>query len=175
MAENPFTQPGSESATAPAIPVSPAVNRAIVAQSDPMVMSGASWFWWIVGLSIVNSIMIHSGSDRNFVIGLGVTLLADVIFREVVIVALVIDAIALTTFAGLGFFARKGHLWAYVTGIVLYVLDGCIYLFLQDWMSVGFHAFALFYMIRGAAALRTALKAAATPAPAPAIQPAATA
>jgi hypothetical protein len=160
MAENPFTKPEV-----------PVLNRALVAQADPVVMSGASWFWWIVGLSIINSIMIQSGTDRSFVIGLGFTLLADHIFREVFIVALVIDVTALSLFAGFGWLARKGHLWAFVTGIVLYGLDGVIYIFLQDWMSVGFHAFALFYMIRGARALREALRAAANPAPAIPVSP----
>ena len=57
-----------------AIIMSEKVNRAIVAQSEPEVMSGASWFWWIAGLSLVNSIMTHSGSDTGFIIGLGFTL-----------------------------------------------------------------------------------------------------
>lgn len=150
MAENPFTKPE-------AVPV----NRALVAQSEPEVMSGANWFWWIAGLSVVNSIMIHSGTDRSFVIGLGFTLMADAIFQDQLIIALAIDAVALAIIVGLGFLSRNGHLWAFVTGIVLYTLDAGIYILGQDWMSVGFHALALFYMGRGALQLRTALKAAA--------------
>jgi hypothetical protein len=161
MADNPFT----ETATP--------VDRAFVAQADPEVMRGANWFWWIIALSVVNSVMIHTGSDRNFVIGLGFTLMADAIFKDHLLVALIIDAIALGIFAGLGLLSRKGYLWAFVTGIVLYTLDAAIYLFLQDWMSVGFHGLALFYMIRGAKALRDALKAAAEPQPEIAPPPAA--
>ncbi len=152
MAENPFTQATS-------------INRALVAQSEPEVMRGANWFWWIAGLSVVNSIMIHSGSDRSFVIGLGFTLMADAIFKDYLLIALAIDVVALGIIAGFGFFARKGHLWAFVIGIVLYTLDAGIYLVLQDWMSVAFHGLALFYMGRGALQLRTALKAAAEPQP----------
>lgn len=162
MAENPFTQ-------TEATPV----DRAFVAQSEPQVMSGASWFWWIAGFSLVNTIMIHSGSDRNFVIGLGFTLLADAIFKEYALVAFVIDAIALAVFVTIGFFSRKGHLWVYITGIVLYTLDALIYLMFQDWMSVAFHGLALFYLIRGAKVLREALKAAAVPPPALVSPPAA--
>jgi hypothetical protein len=150
MAENPFTQ--TETVR---------IDRALVAQSEPEVMSGANWFWWIAGLSVVNSIMMHSGSDRSFVIGLGFTLVADVVFKEVKIIAFAIDAVALLAICGLGFFSRKGHFWAFVTGIVLYSLDALIYVAFQDWMSVGFHGLALFYLIRGAKQLRTALKAAA--------------
>ena len=162
MAENPFTKPESTP-----------VDRSLVALAEPEVMSGANWFWWIVGLSVVNSIMIHTGSDRNFVIGLGFTLMADAIFKDYLVVALVIDAIALGIFSGLGYFSRKGHVWAFVTGIVLYGLDAGIYVFAQEWMSVGFHGLALFYMVRGVLQLRTALKAAAEPPPEVAPPPAA--
>ncbi len=169
MAANPFTQ--SDAGSSPV----PPLNRAIVAQADSVVMSGASWFWWIAGLSVVNTVMIHSGTDRTFVIGLGFTMLADIIFKDLMVVALVIDVVVLSVFAGFGLMARKGHLWAFVTGIVLYTLDSLIYVLGQDWMSVGFHAFALFYMVRGALALRTALKAAANPPPEAAAPPVASA
>lgn len=149
MADNPFTK----TETAP-------IDRAIIAQSDSVITGGASWFFWIAGLSIVNTAMIHSGSDTSFVIGLGFTLVADAMFKAYKLVAFGIDAVALGAFFGLGFLARKGHLWAFVTGIVLYGLDALIYLAFQDWMSVAFHGLALFYLFRGAKALHTALKAA---------------
>lgn len=156
MADNPFTQTAT-----------PPVNRALIAHADPVVMGGASWFWWIAGLSLVNSVMIHTGSETTLAIGLGLTLLADVIFKEHQLIAFAVDAVALGTVFAFGFFARKGHLWAFVTGIVLYALDGCIYVLMQHWMAVALHAFALFYMGRGALQLRAALKAAAEPPPAP--------
>ena len=155
MADNPFTK----AATA-------TIDRALAAQSEPEIKHGAGWFWWIAGLSVVNTVMIHSDGDRNFAIGLGFTLLADVIFKGYKLIAFGIDAVALGTFAGLGLYARKGYLWAFVTGIVLYSLDALIYLALQDWLSCAFHGFALFYMIRGARKLRAALQAAAEAPPA---------
>ena len=158
MADNPFTQTTS-------------IDRAIIAKSEPEIQRGANWFWWIAGLSIVNTVMIHSGSDRNFVIGLGFTLIADTMFREYMLIAFAIDAVALAIIAGLGFFSRKGYLWAFITGIVLYSLDALIYLAFQDWMSVAFHGLALFYMIRGAKKLHAALKAAREVPPAPAVEP----
>ena len=171
MAENPFTKSETPAFAVEAVPV----NRAIVAQADPEVMSGASWFWWIAGLSLVNTIMIHSGSDTGFIIGLGFTLVVDSMFREYQLVAFIIDALAIGTILALGFFARKGHFWAFVTGIVLYTLDAGIYLIAQDWLAVAFHGLALFYLFRGAKALRAALKAAAEPPPVVAPPPAASA
>ncbi len=160
MADNPFTKPEAAASFPAAASSLSAIDRAAVAQANPAVQSGAGWFWWIAGLSTVNTILIHSGSDTSFVIGLGFTTLADGMFREMKFIAFAIDAIALAIFVSLGLFARKGHFWAFVTGSALYALDAVIYVLFQDWMPVAFHGFALFYMIRGAVALRTALKAA---------------
>ncbi len=38
---------------------------------------GANWFYWVAGLSLVNSAVILGGGSIFFVIGLGVTLMAD--------------------------------------------------------------------------------------------------
>jgi hypothetical protein len=165
MAENPFTTAQTPLPAGSAPSHAPIVNKALVAQADPVVMSGASWFWWIGGLSVVNTIMLHSGSDTGFIIGLGFTMVIDAMFREYQLVAFIIDALAIGTILALGFFARKGHFWAFVTGIVLYTLDAGIYLLVQDWMAVAFHGLALFYLVRGAKKLRAALKAANEPPP----------
>ena len=39
----------------------------------PRVKRGANWFYWIAGLSVVNSIMFIAGANFQFVVGLGVT------------------------------------------------------------------------------------------------------
>jgi hypothetical protein len=62
--------------------------------------------------------------------------------------------------AVIGFFAVLGHRaidgarWAFVVGMVLYALDGVIFLLVQDWLGVGFHAFALTMILRGYLAAR---------------------
>ena len=146
-------------------------DRTALAQANPHVIGGARWFWWITALSLVNTVMIHTGADLNFVIGLGFTLLADATFRNHQVIAFAIDAIALGFVFGLGWFAAKGHLWAFVTGAVLYTLDALIYVIYQDWMSVGFHGLALFYIIRGAQELRGILRDAADHAEPPPLAP----
>lgn len=159
---NPFHEAQTSAASTASLP---AIDRAAIAQSDPLVMGGASWFWWIGGLSLINTVLIHSGSESSLAIGLGFTLMADAIFKEMMVVAFLIDAIALAVVFGLGFFARKGHFWAFVLGITLYAFDALIYVLLGGWIGVAIHGLALFYMVRGAMALRAALKAAAEPPP----------
>ncbi len=150
MSENSFTQP---------LPAD-TIDRAALAQAHPEIAGGARWFWWIAGLSLVNTILIHSGSNTSFVIGLGFTLLADSLLQAIKPVAFAIDLVALGFFFAMGRFALRGHLWAFVTGIVFYLLDALIYLYFQDWMPVAFHGLALFYLIRAATRLRTEIAAA---------------
>jgi hypothetical protein len=140
---------------------SASVDRLAIAQANPSIVSGAHWFWWIAALSLVNTVMIHSGSDTSFAIGLGFTLIADSLFREVKLLAFGIDAIALGAIFALGWFGGRGHLWALVLGIALYTLDALIYVYFQEWMSVAFHGLALFYLFRAAKQLKDALREAA--------------
>ena len=115
--------------------------------------SGANWFFWIAGLSAVNSIVILSGADLSFLVGLGVTLVIDAVAREIggmgIIVAIVLDLLVILIFVGVGVFARKRHTWAFTLGMILYGLDGLLFLFFQDWLSLGFHVFALYCIVAG--------------------------
>ena len=43
------------------------------------VSGGASWFYWIAGLSLVNSAIVLFGGQWNFIVGLGVTQIIDAI------------------------------------------------------------------------------------------------
>ena len=122
--------------------------------TDPTVQSAARWFWWIAGLSVVNSVLAHSGSDTNFVLGLGMTLVADAVFVHAPVLAIAIDAIAVGLFFAFGLFGQRGKAWAFYVGLVLYVLDALIYVRFEDWMPVAFHALAIYFIGKGVLALR---------------------
>jgi len=53
-----------------------------------------------------------------------------------------------------GWLSKKGYGAAFLIGIVLYVLDGLLFLVFMDWMGLAFHALAVFLMVRGYLALR---------------------
>jgi len=115
---------------------------------------GAQWFYWIAALSLINAVLGLAGQDWRFIIGLGVTQL----FQELAVAAGALAhvvALAVIAFFGmLGQRALAGKTWAFLAGMILYGLDGGIFLLIQDWIGVGFHAFAIFMMFRGYVAAR---------------------
>jgi hypothetical protein len=48
-----------------------------------------------------------------------------------------------------GYLARKRMRWAFVVGMILYALDGLLFLLAADFFSLAFHAFALFGIYGG--------------------------
>ena len=140
---------------------SPAMPASVeeLAQHVPGFLSGARWFWWIAGLSAVNVGMQHSGSDTHFVVGLGITSLIDALFSGLPVVSLPLDALVLAFFFAMGLMAQRGSMRAFYVGGAVYALDGVLYLFMADWMPVGFHVLVLFFIGKGALALRDALRA----------------
>jgi len=135
-----------------------------VATLTRRMTGGASNFFWIAALSVINSVLAIVGSNTRFVIGLGITQFVDAVAQFagqdvpqaktiITIVAILIDLVAVGIFALLGYFARKGRRWAFITGLVLYALDTLLMLLFQDWLGLGFHVFFLVGLFGGLRAL----------------------
>lgn len=126
------------------------------------VESGSNWFLWIAGLSLVNSLLVLANIEWGFFFGLGITQLIDAIALEVggdsnntaKIVAFAFDVIAASVFALFGLLSKKGRCWAFVVGMVLYVLDAMLFLLVKDFFGLAFHGFALYCIINGYKASR---------------------
>ncbi|MBI1832296.1 MAG: hypothetical protein HYR84_12705 [Planctomycetes bacterium] len=128
---------------------------------------GANWFFWVAGLSVVNSVTLHAGVSGYFVVGLGITLIVDGVAKGIGQQHADFDA-GLKTFAigfaivaalcvsAFGWFARQGFVGVFAVGMALYLLDGLFFLALDDLMSAAFHVFALFWMWSGLSAFREA-------------------
>ena len=136
--------------------------------------SGADWFFWIAGLSLINSIILLSGKQLNFVIGLGITQVFDAIAAElakevgsfVKVIAFFFDIVAASVFVVFGILARKRYAWAFVVGMIIYGIDGLLFFLGMDILSIGFHVFALFCIYSGYKAT-CKLSEQAVPAPIP--------
>ncbi len=120
--------------------------------------SGANWFYWIAGLSVINSIVYVTGGSLSFVIGLGATQLVDVIVRQMIgansaPISLAIDIFIAGIFVFFGVFSNKGRQWAFIAGMVLYTIDGLLFVYVKDFFGIGFHLFALFFIFNGYRAL----------------------
>lgn len=129
----------------------------------------ANWFFIIAALTLVNAVLFFANSNTRFVIGTGITDFANVIATTDIsgiagtVVALIFDAVVIGGFAGLGLLARNGTGWAFLVGMVVYALDALLLATVPDWLSVVFHALALFYLFRGFQASRQLATAAAPP------------
>ena len=125
--------------------------------------SGANWFYWIAALSLVNSIIFLFGGNVSFIAGLGITQLLDAVvdqltrndnFSAVKIITFAVDFIIAGIFVSCGLWSNKLEIWAFVVGMVLYVLDTVLLLLLGAYLPFAFHLFALFMIFRGFSAAR---------------------
>ena len=114
------------------------------------VRRGANWFYWIAGLSLVNTIVVLTGGNFHFVLGLGITGVTDA-FRspQARMVGYFIDLLVLGFFLMCGYMAGKLHKWAFVMGMGFYALDAALTAMAQDWISFAFHVYVLVCIWRG--------------------------
>jgi hypothetical protein len=118
--------------------------------------SSSSWFFWIAGLSVINSLIAVFGGDLRFIFGLGITSGADALSFQSGATAKTISFIFTLLIAGLfvifGILARKFFHWAFIVGMVIYALDGLLLLVAQDYLGLAFHAFVLYQLSKGVSA-----------------------
>jgi len=110
-----------------------------------------SWFFWIAGLSFINSILFVTNANISFTFGLGITQIIDVFgmvlaeerseYYRYLTFALILLATGI--FALMGYFARQRKRWAIIVGLVLYALDSIILLTVQYWIGFLFHIFVI--------------------------------
>jgi hypothetical protein len=142
---------------------------------ESRLKSGANWFFVIAALSVINSLILLMGGKWNFIVGLGITQVISAIGNQLgpiwKTVAFILSLIAAGFFAFFGAFARKGHKWAFIAGMILYAFDGLLFVLVQDWLGIGFHLFALYCIYKGLQALnglgRLEAEKSAAPPPAP--------
>lgn len=126
------------------------------------MQSGARWFYWVAGLSLINSIAASFNGTWSFLAGLGITqfisglalALSEDLGGAVTVIAFILNVLVAAFFVFLGVFAGKGHTWAFVIGLVIYAIDGLMFLAFQLWLPLAFHVFVCYCLFRGLAANR---------------------
>ena len=127
-----------------------AVSRMVAAGH---VRTSAKWFYWIAGLSMINSLVVISGGNFHFVVDLGITSVIDALARRVgsagSILDIIINGFVAGVFVLFGTFAIKAQKWAFLVGMALYLFDGLLLVSVKDYLGVAFHAYVLFAIYRG--------------------------
>lgn len=137
-------------------------NRLNSVEPDPelleQIQSSANWFYWIGGLSLVNSIITHAGGHFGFFFGLAISQVVDAILQHIesigTVVAIVFDILIAAVFCLFGWLANKRMQWAFWVGMVFYAGDGLISLLAQDYLGLAIHGIALFFIFRGVLAIQ---------------------
>jgi hypothetical protein len=141
------------------------LNRAMaLANLTRRVKSGGNTFYWIAALSVINSVILAFGGGTYFVVGLatalfvgGVAIGVGQASPDLALIAKVIGLVLSTVIAGIfaifGYFAGKGQRWAFITGMVLYAVDGLLMLVFADWLGIAFHLYFLWLLFGGLQAL----------------------
>ena len=136
---------------------SAAVQHTEIDELTRRSQSGGNWFFWIAGLSLFNSVIVLMNGRWSFLAGLGVTQFIDGIARALspnlgsaaLALALLLDLAAAGVIVLFGVMARRRHAWAFLLGMILYAVDGLLFVVVQDWLSLAFHAYALYCIYRG--------------------------
>lgn len=143
-----------------AVAQSSPVNQVSVEQKlklQSRMRAGAGWLMAVAIFSVLNSALMMFDAKLHFIVGLGITQIADGIGKvggtAGGAAGLVITLIAAGVFLVFWKFAREGQPWAFLIGMILYGLDGLISLGFRLWLDLAFHAFAIFNLYRGLQAL----------------------
>src|SRR5437588_658163 len=126
-------------------------------RAERQLRSGANWFYWIAGLSLINTVIAMAGNDWQFFAGLGIAELIDAfmrIYTQIALAGAVLDLSIAGAFVAFAYFAGKRHIWAFVAGMTIYAMDGLLLLALGSPLSLLFHAFALYGLLAGLIACR---------------------
>lgn len=121
------------------------------------IKGGASWFYWIAVVSIINTLLLFFDGNLSFLVGLGITQLVDGfaynLFDYFGIIAIIcgiaINLLISGIFVFFGIMANKLKRWSFISGMILYGLDTIIFIIFNDLFGVALHTFALICIFRG--------------------------
>jgi hypothetical protein len=137
---------------------------------ESQIKGGMNTFYWIAGLSMVNTVIFLTGGNMTFVIGLAFTQFIDALAHAFAtdfgasvgtiftIIGLAIDVFIAGLFCLFGYLGRKRFGKVIIPGIALYILDGILMAYFQDWFAVLFHILMLFSLIKGYKAINALKK-----------------
>jgi hypothetical protein len=115
---------------------------------------GANWFFWIAGLSLVNTFLLLHATEIYFPAGLAAVQIPAAFGAlsgsgAILALGLMFGALVAALFVFFGVMGRRRHEWAFLAGLILYAIDGLLFLIVLDIIAIGFHTLACFGIYRG--------------------------
>ena len=132
-------------------------------QAASRARTGANWFYWIAGLTLLNSFISAFGGEWNLIFGLGIGQVFMAIGRGLaqngggsafIVGGLLMSLGCVAIYVLWGWLAGRGRTVGFLVGMIFYGLDAGIFVVAGDWLGAGFHFFALFVIGRGFTAHR---------------------
>lgn len=127
--------------------------------------SGAHWFYWIAGLSLVTALIQFFGGNFSFAMGLTIPQVVEGVAQGVAgdaagevggavrVAGLLFEIIFIALFAIFGYFASRGSVAVFIIGMLIYALDGAIFVLLGNItgniLGIIIHVLALYYLFTG--------------------------
>lgn len=130
---------------------------------EKQIRKNADNFFWIAGFSGLNSLIYLFGGKTIFIIGLGVNLILNVFIKEaarygdqgMLVLCLLLNVGVIALFFAFGKLGRQKSKMGILAGIIIYALDGLVFLETKDWGSIAFHGFMLIGLFSGFLAVRS--------------------
>jgi hypothetical protein len=116
---------------------------------EKQIRLGSSWLTWISGLTVVNTVMAFQGMKMvlalPLVLPIGIAMTEHDRHKGIkgAIITAIFTIFCVSIFFILGYFAKRGARWAFIAGIVFYILDTVIWLTMKNPFVIFFHIFAI--------------------------------
>jgi hypothetical protein len=117
------------------------------------ITKSGSWFYWIAGMTGINTLLTLFQANFTLILGLGIT---QIIYGFAVLLASAaeavwvrglsvgLDVLIIGLFVFFGFqVIKKANIWAFYVGTAIYAIDTFVYIWAGDWLGVVFHLFVL--------------------------------
>lgn len=120
--------------------------------SGSKIYNSYSWFKWIAGLSLINTLLMIFGSNISFIFGLASNIFLYAfgveLFGEYSIITLSAQLIFPVIYFLLYRMNKSMKKWPIIVGVVLYGLDALLYLLIDDMLSILFHAYVMYSVLK---------------------------
>lgn len=132
---------------------------------DSGIKRGASWFFWVAALSLLSQIAMATGTNFTFAVSLGITDVLGAVASEfksqaMTIITWVLGVGLVVTIGMCGYFSSRKSMIAFITGLVILLLDSFILMAMLPHSLLGliFRCWAVYQILGGISALKASKK-----------------